>query len=151
MMPVLIAIAPLCFVATWLLATAIVARIGGWRELAERYEAQDGAEPERRYRFQSVVLRRVSLFPARYRGSVHIGLGAAGIQLAPVFVFRFQHPPLLIPWPAITRCEAGALLGFGWHDVEVRDATPTLRFYGKVGEEIAAEWSRWGAGRDGSR
>ena len=151
MTTVLIPIVLLFFVAAWLLATALVARLGGWRELAERYEAPYGFEPERRLRFQSLVLRRVSWFPARYRGSVTVGLGTAGLALAPIAVFRFRHPPLLIPWTAIARCEDGSLLGFGWKDVAVRDVEPTLRFYGAVGDAVEAEWRRFAPPEDDRR
>ena len=142
MVAVLAPLSLVLFVVLWMLVVAVVARIGGWRALAERYEDPGSAEPERRHRFQSVVLRRVALIPARYRGSVHIGIGAAGLFLTPVLVFRFQHPPLLIPWTAIARCEEGSLLGLRWVAVEVRDATPTLRFYGRMGEEVMADWRR---------
>lgn len=151
MTPVLIALAVVAFPIIWMSVIAVVARIGGWRTLAERYEDTGSTEPERRYRFQSVVLRRVSFIPARYRGSVNIGIGAAGLFLRPVLVFRFQHPPLHIPWGAVASCEDGSLLGFRWVDVEVTDASPTLRFYGTVGDEVMEAWRRHGAERGGRR
>ncbi len=149
MTAVLIALAVVAFPVIWLSVVAVVARIGGWRALAERYEDTGSAEPEQRFRFGSVVLRR--WLPARYRGSVHIGLGAAGLFLTPLFVFRFQHPPLRIPWTAVARCEDGSLLGFRWVDVELKDESPTLRFYGKVGDEVTEAWRRSGAASDWRR
>lgn len=133
---------PVCFVVLWLFVTGLVAALGGWGALAERYAAPYGFEPERRLRFQNVVLRRFRLIPARYRGSMNVGLGAAGLHLVPVAVFRFRHPPLLVPWDAVTGCEDGSTLGVRWMDVTVRDAEPSLRFYGKLGDAVEEAWRR---------
>jgi len=133
---------PACFAILWLLVTGLIAAAGGWGGLAERYAAPYGFEPERRLRFQTVLLRRLRWFPARYRGSMNVGLGTAGLHLAPLAVFRFHHPPLLIPWSAIAGCEDGSALGLRWMDVTVRDVEPTLRFYGRVGGAVEEEWRR---------
>lgn len=132
------------FVVSWLLITGLVSVLGGWRALAERYQAPDGfdVEPEERFRFRNILLRRLPWFPARYRGCVTLSLSSAGLHLAILFVFRFHHPPLLIPWSAIVRCEEGSLLGFRWTEVEVRDADPLIRIYAGAGAAVAAEWRR---------
>lgn len=142
---------PLLFVAVWLAVTALAARLGGWRAIAERHEAPYGYEPERRHRFQSVVVRKVMWFPARYRGVTTVGLGAGGLYLSLWPMLRFQHPALLIPWNAIARCEDGAMLGIRWLDVELREVETRLRFYGRIGETIQEAWQRAGGGRTGWR
>jgi hypothetical protein len=144
-MTVLIAVlAPLLFVVIWILVTGILSYIGGWHALADRYAAPEDVDvtAEQRFRFRSILLRRIPLVPARYRGCVTISLTSAGCHLAVLFVFRFRHPPLLIPWTAIVRCEEGSLLGFGWTDVEVRDADPVIRIFGGPGQAVAEEWRR---------
>lgn len=137
-------VAPLAFVVIWLLVTGLLSLIGGWHSLADRYAAPDGfdAEPEQRLRFRNIVLRRLALFPARYRGCVTVSLAPGGLHLAVLFVFRFRHPPLLIPWTAIVRCEESSLLGFRWTDLEVRDADPVIRIYAGAGAAVANEWRR---------
>lgn len=137
-------VAPLAFVVIWVLTTGFISMIGGWHALADRYGAPDGfeVEPEQRLRFRSILLRRLPWFPARYRGCVTISLTPAGCHLAVLFVFRFRHPPLLIPWSAMARCEEGSLLGFRWTDVEVRDADPVIRIYAGAGAAVANEWRR---------
>jgi len=139
-------LAPLAFAATWILATGLISLLGGWHATADRYGAPDGFEvaPEQRLRFRSVLLRRLPLFPARYRGCVTISLTPVALHLAVLAVLRFRHPPLLIPWTAITGCEEGSALGFRWTDVEVRDADPIFRFYGSTGDAVAREWRRLG-------
>ena len=132
------------FVVSWLVITGGISVLGGWHGLAARYAEPDGfdVEPEQRFRFRSILLRRLPWFPARYRGCVTVSLTPLGCHLAVLVVFRFRHPPLLIPWSAMVRCEEGSLLGFRWTDVEVRDADPVIRIYASAGAAVAAEWRR---------
>jgi hypothetical protein len=144
MTTVLVILAPLAFVVIWILTTGFIATLGGWHSLADRYAAPDGfaVAPDQRFRFRSIFLRRLPWFPARYRGCVTVSLTPAGLHLAVLVVFRFRHPPLLIPWTAIVRCEQGAFLGFGWTDVASRDADPVIRIYAGAGAAVAEEWRR---------
>jgi hypothetical protein len=144
MATVLALVSPVAFVAIWLLTTGLISMIGGWHSLADRYAAPDGFEiaPDQRFRFRSIVLRRLPWFPARYRGCVTVSLITAGCHLAVLVVFRYRHPPLLIPWSAITSCEDGSFLGLRWTDVAVRDADPVIRIYAGAGAAVAAEWRR---------
>ena len=144
MATVLALVSPVAFVAIWLLVTGFISMLGGWHGLADRYGAPDGFEvaPEQRLRFRSILLRRLPWFPARYRGCVTISLTPAGCHLAVLVVFRFRHPPLLISWSAVVRCEEGAFLGFRWTDVAVRDVDPVIRIYAGAGAAVAAEWRR---------
>jgi hypothetical protein len=135
-------LAPLAFVAVWLLVTGLLSLIGGWHALADRYAEPDGFDVEvsERFRFRSISLRQPPWFPASYRGCVTIAVTPGGLYLAVLFFFRFRHPPLLIPWTAIVRCEEGTFLGFGWTDVEVRDADSVIRIFGGPGAAVAQRW-----------
>jgi hypothetical protein len=81
---------------------------------------------------------------ARYGSSVTVSLAPGGLHLAMPAIFRFRHPPLLIPWIAIKQCEEGSFFGFRYTAVEVRDADPVIRIFGSAGEAVAAEWRRLG-------
>ena len=144
MTAVVVLVSLLAFVPLWLLITGLISTLGGWHSLADRYAAPDGFEvaPDQRFRFRNILLRRLPWFPARYRGCVTVSLSPAGLHLAVLFIFRFRHPPLLIPWTAIVRCEEGAFLGFGWTEVESRDAESVIRIFGRPGAAGAAEWRR---------
>jgi hypothetical protein len=142
----------LAFVALWLLATGLASVLGGWHAIAERYAAPDAFEATgQRMRFRTILFRRLPWLPARYRGCVTISLTPGALHIAVPSVFRFRHPPLLIPWTAIARCEEGSFLGFRWTDMEVRDEDPTIRIFGAAGEAVAAEWQRRDPSRAGRR
>jgi hypothetical protein len=142
-MTILVAfLAPFGFVAVWLLATGLASLLSGWHGLAEQYPAPDGFEAptERSYRFRTVQFVRVAGLPARYGSCVTVSLAPGGLHLAVLGIFRFRHPPMLIPWTAIRRCEDGSFFGFRYIAVEVRDADPVIRIFGDVGEAAAEAW-----------
>ncbi len=78
---------PAFFAVFWGLSLA-----GGWRRLAADYAAHEKPPGDFR-RFQAVRLRWVG-----YNGCLTIGVCREGLYLAVWPIFRFCHPPLLIPW-----------------------------------------------------
>lgn len=80
-------------VAIWLLVLALVAWTGGWRSLARRYRGL--REPKG----LTLSWRNLSLGRwTNYRGCIRLILAPQGVYLVPVFLFRFGHAPLLLPW-----------------------------------------------------
>jgi hypothetical protein len=77
----------------WMVLTQFVARISGWRSLAEAYPSiADPTGPL--LRFQSAGLRMGS----NYGGILNVATDAQGISLSVVLLFRFGHPPVFVPW-----------------------------------------------------
>ena len=90
------AIFPLYFVTLWLLVGAIISYVGGWFSLAQLYRIRvpfNGAK----WRGQSGQMRWL----ANYNNVLTLGASQEGLYLSSMFLFRFMHPPLLIPWGEI--------------------------------------------------
>jgi len=90
------AIFPIYFLCLWFLVGAIISFIGGWSSLANVYRTRVpfiGAK----WRMQSGQMRWL----ATYNNVLTIGVSAQGVYLASMFLFRFMHPPLLVPWSEI--------------------------------------------------
>jgi hypothetical protein len=90
------AIFPIYFLCLWLLVGATISVMGGWFSLAKVYRTQvpfDGT----RWRMQSAQMRWL----ANYNNVLTIGVSPQGLYLASMFLFRFMHPPLLVPWSEI--------------------------------------------------
>jgi hypothetical protein len=90
------AIFPIYFLCLWLLVGATISVIGGWFSLAKVYRTQvafDGTK----WRMQSAQMRWL----ANYNNVLTIGVSPQGLYLASMFLFRFMHPPLLVPWSEI--------------------------------------------------
>jgi len=93
---VLLAIFPTYFLWLWLLVGATISVIGGWFSLAKVYRTRvafDGTK----WRMQSGQMRWL----ANYNKVLTIGVSQQGLYLASMFLFRFMHPPLLVPWSEI--------------------------------------------------
>jgi hypothetical protein len=90
------AIFPVYFVTLWLLVGATISFVGGWWSLAKVYRTEvpfDGTK----WRMQSGQMRWL----ANYNNVLTLGVGKQGLYLASMFLFRFMHPPLLVPWSEI--------------------------------------------------
>ena len=93
---VVAAIFPIYFLCLWFLVGAVISVIGGWFSLAKVYRTRvpfDGAK----WRGQSGQMRWL----ANYSNVLTLGASPEGLYLASMFLFRFMHPPLLIPWSEI--------------------------------------------------
>jgi hypothetical protein len=90
------AIFPIYFLCLWFLVAATTSLIGGWFSLAKVYRTRvpfDGAK----WRMQSGQMRWL----ANYNNVLTLGASPQGLYLASMFLFRFMHPPLLVPWSEI--------------------------------------------------
>ena len=90
------AIFPIYFLFLWLLIGAILSFIGGWFSLAKVYRTRVPFEGAK-WRMQSGQMRWL----ANYNNVLTMGVNQQGLYLASMFLFRFMHPPLLVPWSEI--------------------------------------------------
>ena len=121
----------LCFVLLWIAIGFTVAQIGGWGQLARFYRLSNPFSGERWY-LRSGRMR----LTMRYRNCLTIGANAQGLYLAVLFLFRFGHPPLFIPWQDIA-VKTGETLWWRWTEFRFRQAPGVfLRVFGRIGDEV---------------
>jgi hypothetical protein len=92
----LAAIFPIYFLCLWLLVGATISFVGGWFSLAKVYRTRvpfDGAK----WGMQSGQMRWL----ANCNSVLTLGVSQQGLYLSSMFLFRFMHPPLLVPWSEI--------------------------------------------------
>jgi hypothetical protein len=87
---------PLYFLILWLLVGSIVSFIGGWFSLAKLYRTRVAFHGAK-WRMRSGQMRWLT----NYNKVLTIGASPQGLYLASMFLFRFMHPPLLVPWSEI--------------------------------------------------
>jgi hypothetical protein len=90
------AIFPIYFLCLWCLVGGIISFVGGWSSLAKVYRIRvpfNGAK----WGMQSGRMRWL----ANYNNVLTLGVSQEGLYLASMFLFRFMHPPLLVPWSEI--------------------------------------------------
>ena len=90
------AIFPIYFLSLWLLVGATISFVGGWFSLAKVYRTRvafNGAK----WKMQSGQMRWL----ANYNNVLTLGVSQQGLYLASMLLYRFMHPPLLVPWSEI--------------------------------------------------
>jgi hypothetical protein len=121
----------------WIALSILIAKLSGWARLARHYRADappDGA----RFHFQSAGMR----FWTSYSGCLTVGANRKGLYLAVWFLFRFGHPPLIVPWRDITMT---ACKRFFIQQVVLRfDRCPSIPFIisKRLADKIAPEKSK---------
>jgi len=114
--------------------------IGGWHALARRFRSDDDIDGER-FRFRAAGIGW-GPFPVNYGNVIFATVGRRGLALSVFLPFRFMHPPLVIPWPAVERCEAVRVFWRRQVAVYVTGFRPRrLLFGGALGRAILATWT----------
>jgi hypothetical protein len=131
--------AAILWIFMWLLVGAIISLISGWFSLAKVYRtgsAFDGAK----WRMQSGRMR----WFVGYNNVLTIGASQQGLYLASMFLFRFMHPPLLVPWSEIkVQKKKGLVFEYVTFTMGRELAIP-LRIRGKLGTNLQqAAGSAW--------
>jgi hypothetical protein len=126
-----VAIFPVYFVTLWLLVGATISFGGGWFSLAKVYRTRvpfNGAK----LRMQSGRMRWL----ANYNNVLTLGVSPQGLYLASMFLFRFMHPPLLVPWGEV---KVRSNKGWGFEYVTFtmgRELAIPLRIRGKLAAKL---------------
>ena len=120
------------FAGMWMLVLSLISVLGGWRSLAEKYPLSGIAAGKVLKSFSFCSLR-LNLF-ATYSKTLRITIHEGGIVLSPIFIYKFMHKPIFIPWEHIEGVEKKhAFFSYRYKlQVNMRE----LQFYGNAGEEI---------------
>jgi hypothetical protein len=108
------------FIALWCIISLSLAVTGGWLTLASHYRLDDEFTGSRRRRC-SARMR----WGTRYSNCITPSANDRGLFLGMLFLFRFAHPPLFIPWSDIRATRRSGLL-FKYLDFEFVRA-PSVR------------------------
>lgn len=127
------------FIGGWFAILAFLSFIGGWHRLSQRYpgtHVPDG----RLFAFASMGLGP-SYFPVSYGSCLFVRLGVAGISLSIFPIFRVLHPPLLIPWNAVSDCRRERFWFLMCTAVYISEPKTRMLFRGRLGKALYDYWS----------
>lgn len=113
---------PLAFVGMWVAVAAVLSLTGGWNHLAQTFRAEPGSAQNRRW----FCSGRVGLVD--YNGCLIRGHSRQGLYLAVLLPFRPFHPPLFIPWSAMSSHRKRGLWRQDAVDVDTGARKVQLRF-----------------------
>jgi hypothetical protein len=132
------------FAGFWFFVLGAMGIGSGWRILASTFPAPPGFVPDQTHVswiVRSLRMQRGNSLPIFYGGGFTVGISDGGLYLAAPLLFRFLHPPTLIPWRSIRRCDEGRFVRT-WVDCEVLGPDVTVRVYGSFGEVVRSKWQR---------
>jgi len=78
----------------WVAVVMLIARLGGWRKLAEAYPPDRAIYDGTRFRMQSAVLRRW----VSYNHVITFTVDRQGLLISPLGFFRPGHRPIFLLW-----------------------------------------------------
>src|SRR5579863_9342449 len=87
---------PAYFVLLWISVAAIISFVGGWFALSRVYRTRLPFQGTK-WTMQSGQMR----WRVNYNRALTFGASPQGFYMASMFLFRFMHPPLLVPWSEI--------------------------------------------------
>ncbi|MEN9866546.1 MAG: hypothetical protein RL748_2136 [Pseudomonadota bacterium] len=124
----------LLFAALWLTISTLLPRVSGWTKLAQRFHATQAANGER----FSVVSARMGkgFFTIRYNNCLFFTVNNAGFHMSIMFFFRFQSPPLFIPWSEVESIEEKRLFFGRYMVIHLKNQGPLISIRGRVGQAI---------------
>jgi hypothetical protein len=128
------------FVVFWFAICGGLSLIGGWHHLAERFKSYEPIDGER-FRFRSGAIGW-GAFPVSYGSCLFVTVGSTGFALSVLLPFRFLHPPLVIPWSAVERCEHVSFWFMKQVAVHIDGFNRRLLFGGSLGSKILEAWTR---------
>jgi hypothetical protein len=91
---------PLIWLGMWVLLSAFLSYMSGWRDLAAVYRSEQPFDG-RLFWMRSGTMR----YRTNYRNALNIGVSSTGLYLSVFFMFRIGHPPLFIPWSDVSVSE----------------------------------------------
>ena len=124
---------PIFFTLVWIFVCSALSLSGGWATLSKTYREEN---PPGDYRW-TWVSGRFRMF-VNYNNCLKIHADEKGMHLSIMSLFKFNHPPLLIPWADVRVIKYGKYWFF-WNELKLslgeRDQVP-IALYGSVAEEF---------------
>jgi len=121
----------------WLVVSGAASFASGWHELAKRFRSEVSIEGER-FRFRQGAMGWPA-FPVSY-GFLFATVGPRGFALSIFFLWRFLHPPLVIPWTEVDRCEPTRRWFRTYAVIHVKGFGRRLMFPGSLGDKLLSTW-----------
>ena len=136
------------FALIWFFVLFLIARLSGWATLARHFADPDwqasrarlSSRKGKNFNFVSMKLGPLG----QYGSSLGVAIAANGLYIWPIFPFRPGHPPLYIPWRAISDVQAGSMLFRTTTRLAISlpgRKQKHLTFFGKaLGKAITEQW-----------
>jgi hypothetical protein len=121
-------------VVGWVVITGLLAHVGGWASLARDFRSDEPPSGER-FRFASGSVGN-RFMPVNYGGCLFVSINELGFHLSLLLPFRFQSPPLFIPWRAVESVKEEQILFSKYAVVRIRGHWPQISLRGRAADRL---------------
>jgi hypothetical protein len=116
----------------WAMVVWLISRVG-WAALANEWQTQNPPFGK----MYSMVTARVGL--ANYRNTLQIHLNQSGIFLEPIWLFRFGHARLFVPWQDVVALKSASFFRLlAGVRLELQNGK-SLTLYGQVAKDLLSQ------------
>ena len=129
---------PIVILALLVFISTLLSTRSGWHRIATRFPYKKIAD-HRKYYFVRMSLGSGS-FPVAYGGCVIVRLSPHGLGLSVIFLIRYMHRPIFIPWSEVSSCARERMARYDVTKISLRNEKSVFSFYGRVGENIYASY-----------
>jgi hypothetical protein len=127
----------------WFGISGLLALLGDWWRLSKLFPDPDPPQAPL-FGYPSGI----SMNSMNYRSCVTAVADEDGIHLRISLIFRFMHPPLLIPWSAIGSITQKKILFFTQYEAVVEPTGTKITFGRRTGKAVFEQWQQYTASRD---
>lgn len=126
------------FLLIWMLLSAMLAELSGWRLLLRRYTHHGPRPAGKRFSFVSAQIRKLEWLPVNYKSCLAISVNRDGFLLEIFLLLRFRSPTLFIPFGAIENIEILPPKGFSGHKtcLSFKDLPVKMLILGPAGDAV---------------
>jgi hypothetical protein len=136
-------------IGMWLGVTYLLSLVSGWRSLAKRFASADTCEGEK-FSFVSATIGFIPLLPVNYSSCLFLTVGTKGFRLALMFPFRFQSPPLVVPWEQIQSVESRRIWLIKHTVIRINDSPVQIKIPFAAGRAIFSACREHGVAHAGA-
>ncbi len=129
---------PVTTLSLLLFISTVLTIKSGWHRIAKRFPYQAQTD-YRKFTFVRMSLGS-GLFPVAYGGAAIVRLSPHGLGISVIFLLRFLHPPMFIPWSEISRCVREKYPYYEVTKLSIRGEESEFAFYGKLGESMYSSY-----------
>ena len=129
---------PFVILALLVFISAILSTRSGWHRIATRFPYKKITD-HRKYYFARMSLGS-GTFPVACGGLVIVRLSPHGLGLSVIFLIRYLHRPIFIPWSEVSSCTRDQTTRYDVTKISIPNEKSVFSFYGRVGENIYATY-----------
>jgi hypothetical protein len=127
----------LLFPILWIVVTSVLS-LGGWQQLASPYRVTS-LPPDADVR----LLGWAKVGWVSYKNILRVGACQEGLAFKVFFLFRFFHPPLLIPWSAVGRIQTSTSFWSTNYSIAISTGDQTSEVFQFTSSTLLSELQPW--------